>query len=117
VATAVAEGSGPAHLSPRTLDEYIEDLEERGQTAEHQAEVAAALQAEVEAGLIKVGQVAAAAAAAGASRADEVTEQQRSRVRNWLSTCGDLHDTFTRLDVNEDGFVSKTELSALSRTG
>jgi hypothetical protein len=52
-----------------------------------------------------------------AGRADGVAEQQRSRVRNWLSTCGDLHDTFTRLDVNRDGFVSKTELSALSRTG
>ena len=43
-----------------------------------------------------------------------VSEVQRERVRIWLVGSEDLSATFDRLDVNDDGFISKQELGALA---
>lgn len=42
---------------------------------------------------------------------------ERERVKKWLRTCGDLDETFQRLDVNGDGSISKAELQQIAHTG
>ena len=42
---------------------------------------------------------------------------QRKRVKNWLTRCGDLTEKFRRLDTNGDGLISANELRVLADTG